>query len=86
MRVRYLIEVMAPGDFRPVGLAEIDREGEYVGGGSVGCADVEAAKDLAQRSASGLTLKWKLAPVEWQPDALLVSQYFEDEGWDQTRG
>lgn len=82
MKVRYTIEHGTARDAslgRPVFLATIDSAGEYVVG-PVGYPTIDAAKAAAAKEEPDLT--WKNAPQDWQPDTILVSNYWNDEGWD----
>ena len=79
MRYRWLIEQGGPEDNGAVYLGQVDVEGEYVYGQPFRCDDVDAAKEMVERSEENAdTLKWKEPPIEWQPDALCVSQYVDD--------
>ncbi len=80
MKVRYAIERCADSD--PEGtvyLALVDSDGECVGGPASPYRSEDEAKATAEKDGA---TTWKPAPKDWQPDTYLVSQYFEDEGWD----
>jgi hypothetical protein len=82
MKVRYAIERGFESEpYKQVFLVLVDENGEPVGGSGCGFSTEEEAKECAQASDAPL-LKWKPAPDEWQPDTYLVTQYFNDEGWD----
>jgi hypothetical protein len=74
MRYRYLIEQGTDGVY----LTTITRED--TDGRAVSVADVETAKLLASQDPSTTyqNLRWKEAPVDWQPDALLISSWVDD--------
>jgi hypothetical protein len=86
VRVRALIEHGTAADVaegRPVLLSEVDTDGDTVGGQPSGCASVEEAKALAEESAGGQITQWRDAPVDWQPDAITVSNYYTEDGWNR---
>lgn len=86
MRVRALIEKGTDEDVadgRPVLLSEVDTEGHTVAGMPVGCASVDEARAAAEDGSGGLITMWKNPPPEWLPDAILVSNYYEEEGWSR---
>lgn len=82
MRVRYVVEHGTADDVKrglPVALAEVDADGEYMVG-PTSFASIDAAKAAGEAEQPDVT--WKDAPKEWQPDTILVSNYWNDEGWD----
>lgn len=83
MRVRWVIEHgldRDPPDW--VYLTLVNAEGDNVVG-PIDEPNEEAAKRDATESCDGETLTWKPAPKEWQPDTYLVSNYYDDPGWDR---
>ena len=83
MKLRYVIERYddPPGS---VVLALVNTQGEVIGTGSGLVYESEAkAKEVAEQSMGEDFTAWKPAPEAWQPDTYLVSNYYEDEGWDQ---
>ena len=83
MKVRWAIEHGPTDEPGSVYLVLVDREGEKVMGGSVYGSEDEA-KEMAQHSSEiEDELTWKPAPEAWLPDTYLVSNYYEDEGWER---
>lgn len=83
MKVRYTLERGFGDDSEgAVYLALVDRDGDDVGGHGVRYPTEAEAKADAEQSV-GEPLTWKPAPQDWQPDTYLVSNYYEDEGWDR---
>lgn len=80
MRVRWAIEHGLDRD--PDGtvyLSLVDENGDDVGSSSVDYASEADARATAEQSAEDLvTLRWKPAPTDWQPDTYLVSQFYDD--------
>lgn len=84
MRVRYVIERGTATDEengKPVALGLVDTDGSYVGGGATPYTSIEKAK--ADAESTGEVTSWRPAPKEWQPDTLLVSNWYTDEGWSR---
>ena len=79
-RYRYLIEANTD-EYEPFWLASVDAEGNSSGG----CAavTVEAAKEIAEKSEDEI-VKWKTPSAAWLPDAICVSQIF-DNGVKENR-
>jgi hypothetical protein len=83
VKVRWAIEKGPTDDPGSVYLSLVDREGVSIMGGSVYASEDEA-KAMAQRSSEiDDELTWKPAPDAWLPDTYLVSNYYEDEGWNR---
>lgn len=85
MRVRELIEHARQADVengRPFSLSTVDSNGDEIGGSS-SYESVEEATRVAEDSADGKIKRWVDPPKEWQPDAIKVSNWYNDEGWSR---
>mgnify|MGYP001486894413 CR=1 FL=1 len=83
-KIRYLIE--KSGDpYMPLALTKLEK-GDDDGRGCL-VSDMGEAKRLADQAASlcGVDeIIWRLPPIAWQPDAILISQWMDD-GIEENR-
>lgn len=85
MRVRELIEHARQEDVergQPFSMSTVDSNGDEIGGSST-YASVEEAMRVAEESSEGRIKRWVDPPKEWQPDAIKVSNWYNEEGWNR---